>query len=122
MATTRGAQALGLNAGRIAPGHFADICILKPGTRIRLAADIVQSLVYSENGSSVDTVLVDGDVVLEDGVSSGIDQAVLGCHAAELAERIRWRPNSNGPIASSLWRLPDFSEKEYREAASMGLD
>ena len=30
MATTGGAKALGLKAGSIAPGHLADICILKP--------------------------------------------------------------------------------------------
>ena len=67
MATTGGAKALGLRTGRIAPGHLADICILKPGTRMWLAADLLQALVYSENGSSVDTVLVGGNIVLEKG-------------------------------------------------------
>ena len=88
MATTGGAKALGLQSGRIAPGHLADICILKPGTRMWPAADLVQALVYSENGSSVHTVLVGGQIVLENGQSPRIDEAALGRQAGELAERV----------------------------------
>ena len=120
MATTGGATALGLQTGRIAPGHLADICILKPGTRMWPAADLVQSLVYSENGRSVDTVLVSGKVVLQDGVSPRIDEAALDRQAVALAERVaqareQWTGRKSSP--EIVERL-QAAEEEYREAAS----
>ena len=120
MATTGGAQALGLNTGTIAPGHLADICILKPGTRMWPAADLVQSLVYSENGRSVDTVLVSGKVVLQDGVSPRIDEAALDRQAAALAERVaqareQWTGRKSSPEIAKRLRA---AEDEYRDAAS----
>ena len=120
MATTGGAKALGLKAGSIAPGHLADICILKPGTRMWPAADLAQSLVYSENGGSVDTVLVAGNIVLEDGESPRIDEAALGRQAGELAERLarareQWAGRKGTPDIAERLRS---AEKEYREAAS----
>ena len=119
MATTGGAKALGLRAGSIAPDHLADICILKPGTRMWPAADLVQSLVHSENGRSVDTVLVGGNVVLTGGESPRMDEAALGRQAAELAERVEragqeWSRRKLTPEVAERVRGP---EKEYREAA-----
>lgn len=121
MATTGGARALGLRAGRIAPGHLADICILKPGTRMWPAADLVQALVYSENGSSVDTMLVGGDVVLENGVSARIDEAALGRQAGELAERVERARIERGArkLTPEIAQRLQAAEHEYREAASM---
>ena len=121
MATTGGAKALGLKAGSIAPGHLADICILKPGTRMWPAADLVQSLVYSENGSSVDTVLVAGEVLLEGGRSLRIDESELARQAENLAERVaearqEWVDRKRAPEVMERTRA---AEREYREAASM---
>ena len=121
MATTGGARALGLKAGSIAPGHLADICILKPGTRMWPAADLVQSLVYSENGSSVDTVLVAGEVLLEGGRSLRIDESELARQAENLAERVaearqEWVDRKRAPEVMERTRA---AEREYREAASM---
>ena len=120
MATTGGAKALGLRTGRIAPGHLADICILKPGTRMWPAANLVQALVYSENGSSVDTVLVGGTVVLEKGQSPRIDEGVLGRQAGKLAERVErarheWAGRKRFPEVAERLRA---AEEEYRLAAS----
>ncbi len=121
MATTGGAKALGLRTGRIAPGHLADICILKPGTRMWPATDLVQSLVYSENGSSVDTVLVAGEVLLEVGRSLRIDEHELARQAENLAERVEearqeWADRKRAPEVMEKARA---AEQEYREAASM---
>ena len=121
MATTGGAKALGLKAGSIAPGHLADICILKPGTRMWPATDLVQSLVYSENGSSVDTVLVAGEVLLEGGRSLRIDESELARQAENLAERVaearqEWVDRKRAPEVMERTRA---AEREYREAASM---
>lgn len=120
MATTGGAKALGLRTGTIAPGHLADICILKPGTRMWPAADLAQALVYSENGNSVDTVLVGGTVVLEKGQSPRIDEGVLGRQAGELAERVErarheWAGRKRIPEVAERLRV---AEEEYRQAAS----
>ena len=121
MATTGGAQALGLRAGRIAPGHLADICILKPGTRMWPAADLAQALVYSENGRSVDTMLVGGDVVLENGESPRIDEAALGRQAGELAERVARARSERAArkLTPDIAERLQAAEHEYREAASM---
>ena len=120
MATTGGAKALGLRTGRIAPDHLADICILKPGTRMWPAANLVQALVYSENGGSVDTVLVGGNVVLENGESPRIEEAALGRQAGALAERVErarheWAGRKRIPEVAERLRA---AEEEYRQAAS----
>ena len=120
MATTGGAQALGLRAGRIAPGHLADICILKPGTRMWPAADLAQALVYSENGSSVDTMLVGGEVVLEGGRSPRIEEAGLALQAEQLAGRVeqareKWANRRRAPEVMERMRV---AEREYRDAAA----
>ena len=118
MATTGGAKALGLRTGRVAPGHFADLCILKPGTRMWPAADLAQALVYSENGRSVDTVLVGGNVVLEKGESPYIDEGALGRQAGELAERVErarheWAGRKRIPEVAERLRA---AEEEYDSA------
>ncbi len=120
MATTGGAKALGLRTGRIAPGHLADICILKPGTRMWPAADLAQALVYSENGSSVDTMLVGGDVVLENGESPRIDEAALGRQAGELADRVERARSERAAhrLTPDVAERLRAAEREYREAAS----
>jgi len=121
MATTGGAAVLGIQAGRIAPGHLADICILKPGTRMWPSTELVQSLVYSENGRSVDTVLVGGEVLLEDGRSLRIDESELARRAERLAAKVqeareKWAERKRDPEVVERARV---AEKSYREAASI---
>ncbi len=119
MATTGGAAVLGIRAGRIAPGYLADICILKPGTRMWPATELVQSLVYSENGRSVDTVLVGGEVLLEGGRSLRIDESELARQARKLASkveeaRVEWAERKRAPEVMERARV---AETAYREAA-----
>ena len=85
------------------------------------ATDLVQSLVYSENGSSVDTVLVAGEVLLEGGRSLRIDEHELARQAENLAERVaearqEWADRKRAPEVMEKARA---AEQEYREAASM---
>ena len=120
MATTGGAEVLGIRAGRIAPGYLADICILKPGTRMWPATELVQSLVYSENGRSVDTVLVGGEVLLEGGRSPRIDESELARRAEQLAAKVeeareKWADRKHAPEVLERARA---AERGYREAAS----
>jgi 5-methylthioadenosine/S-adenosylhomocysteine deaminase len=80
-ATRGGARALGLDdeIGSIEPGKKADLVALDLCTSAFVPVnDLTNQLVYAENGSSVRLVMVDGEVVVEDGACTKIDeQAVL---------------------------------------------
>jgi 5-methylthioadenosine/S-adenosylhomocysteine deaminase len=76
MGTQDGAQALGLEAGAIAPGRLADLTLvdlnkfhLQPATPETVATN----LVHAARGSDVRMVLIDGEVVVEDGRLVRID-------------------------------------------------
>jgi len=67
MATQNGAAALGLeNTGSIAPGMKADMAILNLDCpQMRPKNDLMAALSYSANGSEVEMVIINGEVVLE---------------------------------------------------------
>ena len=83
------AKGLGIQAGKIAPGYFADICMLRPTIRMWPGCDLVQALVYAENGRSVDTVLVGGEVVLKEGKSVRINEVELEKQATHLIGKVQ---------------------------------
>lgn len=77
MATTQGAQALGFgnSIGRLTEGCKADITLLSMrGTQWYPRHDIASLLVYSANSAAVDTVLVNGKILLEQGKLTTIDE------------------------------------------------
>ena len=86
MATEAGAAALGLDAGRIAAGRRADLTLvsverfhLQPAT----PDTIITNLVHAARGGDVDSVIVDGRLVVDRGRLTLIDQdALLQRHAA----------------------------------------
>jgi 5-methylthioadenosine/S-adenosylhomocysteine deaminase len=66
-ATRTGAEMLGLDAGRIAEGALADICLIDLNMPVFTPDfNFVSNLVYAANGSCVDTVLCDGKMLMED--------------------------------------------------------
>ncbi len=84
-----GAKAIGQPVGRLEPGHRADLTLLN--TRELFVApkeQLLQQIVYSEMGSSVDTVLVDGNVVVREGRVVTVDTDALHQEAQELVSRI----------------------------------
>ena len=84
-----GASAIGAPVGKLAPGYKADITILKTGElMIGPKQQLMNALVYSEVGRSVDTVLVGGDTVLETGQIINVNTSALLEEAQELATRI----------------------------------
>ncbi len=94
MATQGGARAMLLEEalGSIAVGRRADLALYD------LTApwwtplnDPVQQLVHSENGSSVDTVLVDGRVVVQGGRITGFDADAILAEARPMLAAIRER-------------------------------
>jgi 5-methylthioadenosine/S-adenosylhomocysteine deaminase len=65
MATENGARACRIDAGTIDPGRLADLAIVNlGGPHLLPVHDILNSLVYCAKGSDVDTVIIDGQVVL----------------------------------------------------------
>ncbi|HSE85241.1 MAG TPA: amidohydrolase [Candidatus Binatia bacterium] len=63
--------------GEIKPGYSADLILLKPTLRLRPLRDVVHQLVFCEGGQSVDTVLVDGKVVVEGGRLANVNEESL---------------------------------------------
>ncbi len=108
-ATRDGARALGMadKVGTLAPGMKADFFLLNPFTPKAIPVhDPVATLVYSAGQANVDTVVVDGRVLMEEGVFTQLDEPALlraTQHAAQqlarragtehlLATRASWRP------------------------------
>jgi cytosine/adenosine deaminase-related metal-dependent hydrolase len=98
-ATVGGARTAGLEAevGVLRPGHRADLLILDLADPAYVPFNsAVRQLVYADSGRSVETVMVDGRVVVASGRAISIDEASL----RSLVERVmpvvqrdvaRWR-------------------------------
>lgn len=119
MATAAGARSCGLagQVGALVPGMRADIALLDRFTPAFMPLNDVQGqLVYCEHGASVDTVMVQGEVVVAGGkllrvdeqamyrrlesalneVRAGMDQEMAGAAALEPALReMYFRENAN---------------------------
>jgi len=94
IATLNGAKALGLekSIGSLETGKKADIILIdfsKP--HLKPLHDVYASIVYSAHGSDVDTVIVDGKILMENRQVKTLDeQAVMAKaekHAARLLSR-----------------------------------
>jgi 5-methylthioadenosine/S-adenosylhomocysteine deaminase len=88
-ATIGGATALGRDdLGRLAPGAKADVIIINlRTTRYGPARDPINALVEYGSGADVETVIVDGEVVVEDGRSTRINDDELFAQAESGATR-----------------------------------
>jgi 5-methylthioadenosine/S-adenosylhomocysteine deaminase len=91
MGTTNGAKVCGLEreVGSIEEGKFADLVLLKKQSYSLLPLnDAIGQLVFSENGSSVVTVIVAGEIVVESGRLTRIDEHRIYSEAAALRQDI----------------------------------
>src|SRR5207244_7927454 len=91
-ATLGGARSLGReDLGRLAPGALADIIVIDLSGRNSLrfgpVRDPIKSVVECGVGDDVDTVIVDGKVVMEGGAIPGVDFAKLRAQAQASAEQ-----------------------------------
>ncbi len=80
MATIRGAEALGLEReiGSIEAGKRADLVLFsRNAPEWRPLLDPVNNLVYAASGASVDTVIIDGRIVLDRGRLTTVDERDL---------------------------------------------
>ena len=91
MATFGGANAIPAwreKIGSISTGYRADLVILTPQLRLQPLNDAIHQLVFCETGQSVDTVLVDGKVVVRDGRLTGVDERALINAVAPLSKNM----------------------------------
>lgn len=88
MATIGGARSAMLEqrTGSLAPGKAADLLILNLNTfNFFPLNDIPKQLVFSENGSSIETVMVDGEIVVQGGRLQTVNEDDV---LAEIRERV----------------------------------
>lgn len=95
LATVNGARAMGYAEGElgvIRPGALADLIVVdlqKP--HLQPIHDLVSNLVYCGKASDVDTVMVDGCIVVENRRVAGVDLPKLYADVAAAVERITGR-------------------------------
>jgi cytosine/adenosine deaminase-related metal-dependent hydrolase len=94
MATVNGAKAARWEKeiGSIEVGKKADLCLWDLNrAEWRPLVSPVGNLVYSADGSSVDTVLIDGNIIVERGAIKTLDEKALLREATPRARRIAER-------------------------------
>ena len=107
MATEGSAQALGWagEIGRVAPGYFADIVFLDlANINFVPLNDATNQIVHSEDSSAVESVMVGGRMVLENGHFTGFDYAKLRGDAEAACERLRGANAGARALAEKLER------------------
>ncbi|MCR4401428.1 MAG: amidohydrolase [Firmicutes bacterium] len=91
LATLGSARAIGLEAriGTLEAGKKADIVLMDAtGPHMHPHHDIVSHIVYSARSSDVRTVIIDGNVVMEDGVLTHVDEKEVLARAEERARAL----------------------------------
>lgn len=93
MATTEGANAVGLPGGELREGGVADIAVVDfSAPNLRPTHDYVSHLVYAATGANVRHTICDGTVLMENRVVQTLDEdAVLGraeTRANQLIDRV----------------------------------
>jgi 5-methylthioadenosine/S-adenosylhomocysteine deaminase len=87
MATINGAKTLRLDAGIIAEGKLADLLLVDiKHPAMTPNHDLISNLVYSANGSVVNTMICDGKIVMQDRKVEGELEVIEKCreHATRL--------------------------------------
>ena len=113
MATRNGARAFGLDAGVLAPGKLADLVLLRRDTpAFTPLNDVMSQLVFCENGSSVDTVIVNGEVVVEDGRLKKLDEKEVLTLATKARERLN--PAIEREMAAAKTMEPALAEMYFQ--------
>jgi 5-methylthioadenosine/S-adenosylhomocysteine deaminase len=113
MATRNGAHAFGLDAGVLATGNLADVTLLRRDTlAFTPLNDLMGQLVFCENGSSVDTVIVNGEIIVESGRLTRIDEQEALALATKARERID--PSIQRELAAARSMEPALAEMYFR--------
>jgi cytosine/adenosine deaminase-related metal-dependent hydrolase len=94
MATLNGGPIMGLKdtLGRIKPDYLADIVLLNLDTpHLTPLNDAYKALVFCETGASVDTVIVNGKIVVKDGLLKTVSEKEI---LSEIRDTVKRRGNS----------------------------
>ncbi|MCY3580035.1 MAG: amidohydrolase [bacterium] len=87
IATRGGAEALGVDAGRLSPGALADVVVLdRSRPHLNPVHDPIAALVYAARGSDVSMNIVNGRVIVEEGRCTLVDQDEVIAEARGRAE------------------------------------
>lgn len=113
MATREGARAFGIDTGTLQPGCLADVVLLRRNTAAFTPMnDVVAQLVFCENGSSVDTVFVNGETVVQGGrLTRMTDEEVLGCVREVYAPMV---PAIRKELEDAATMEPSLSQMYFR--------
>ena len=80
MVTVDAARALGLEGqiGALKPGYLADVIVLKLGSlHVTPTFDVVNTVVFGCSGRDVHTVIVDGQIVVEEGQLTHVNEEMV---------------------------------------------
>ena len=91
MATIDGARAMGLDGeiGSLEVGKRADVAIVRMGRlHTTPAADVVSALVYGAEANDVDTVIIDGRLVMQDQKLLTLDESEVVAEATAEAKEL----------------------------------
>ncbi|MDB5776362.1 MAG: amidohydrolase family protein [Herbaspirillum sp.] len=104
MATIGGAAALRQPLlGKLAPGWLADLALYRMDTPAWLPLnDPIAQMVFAETGAAVDTVLVGGAVVLEQGRPTRFDTHSLCTEIRDMARSLRLRNADLFAVAEAI--------------------
>jgi 5-methylthioadenosine/S-adenosylhomocysteine deaminase len=94
LATTNGARALGQGGslGRLSPGYLADMILLRlDGAHMQPLHNPAAALVYAARAGDVDTVIVDGRVLMRERQLCTLDKATIVHEVATRTERLMRR-------------------------------
>ena len=98
MVTQAGARFLGRDdLGQLQPGFQADITLVNLNTTRSMPVHRPESaVVYNASGPDVDTVIVDGQILLDDGRVTMLDEAALLAECRAAAKRLLTRAGITG--------------------------
>jgi 5-methylthioadenosine/S-adenosylhomocysteine deaminase len=112
-ATRNGARAFGLDGGVLTPGKLADLVLLRRDTpAFTPLNDAMSQLVFCENGSSVDVVVVNGEIVVEGGRLKKVDENEVLALVTKARERLNPSIEREMAIARNL--EPALGEMYFR--------
>jgi 5-methylthioadenosine/S-adenosylhomocysteine deaminase len=116
-ATLRGAHALGRSdIGRLASGCSADIAIFDMTTLNNVPCrDPIRNLVNSTQRSDVHFVMVDGEIIIEDGINLRVDEVKLTQEVQEASESLWKRIPDNHPLKKTADEISPPSLKWWIE-------
>ena len=116
--TLNAAKALGRpDLGRIAPGCKADLVVIKMNSiNMSPVRDPIRNLVMSGNNSDVTTVMIDGEIVVEDGRIPGVDEERLAENLQREQERIWDNLPSTDIFGRTIDEITVPSFKDWEDA------